>query len=107
MRAFSGTSISQRVLHRADAGERVHHGADAADALRPDPGFARIAALQDHFDAAEHGPGTPGVGDLSAVQMGFDAKVAFNAGDWIDNEACHVILPFFPQVRQSAVSAPA
>ena len=52
----------QRVLDGPDAGEGVHHGADSADALRPDPGLARIAVLQDHFDPAKHGAGAPGVG---------------------------------------------
>ena len=37
----------QSVLDGAHAGDGVDHGADAADALRPDPGLARIAALQD------------------------------------------------------------
>ena len=69
----------ERVFDRADARQRVDHGAHSADALRPDPGFARIAALQDHLDAAEHGSGAPGVGDLSAIHLGFNAQVAFNA----------------------------
>ena len=63
----------QSILDGANAGDGVDHGADAADALRPDPGLARIAALQDHLDAAEHGSGTPGIGYLSSIDVGFDA----------------------------------
>ena len=46
------------------------------------------------FDAAEHGAGTPGVGYLAAIQIGFNAKMAFNAGDGIDNDACHFQFSF-------------
>ncbi len=98
----------QRVFDRADARQSVDHGAHSADALRPDPGFARIAALQDQLDAAEHGAGAPGVGNLSAVHLRFDAKMAFNASDWIDYQACHVMPPFLvssaaqPEVAERA-----
>ena len=78
LRVFGNLDI-ERILHRPDAGQRVDHGADAADALRPDPGFARIASLQDHFDPPEHGTGTPGVGDLSALHLGFNPKMALDA----------------------------
>ena len=47
--------MRQRVLHRAHRGQRMGAGADAADALGERPGVARVAAAQDHLDAAEHG----------------------------------------------------
>jgi len=80
----------------------MHHRAHAADALRPDPCFPRIASLQDHLNAAEHRSGTPRVGNFSAAEIGFDAQMAFNAADRIDNEACHVSSPS----RPAAVRAP-
>ena len=40
-----GNLDAERVLHRAHRGQRVHRGADAADALAERPGVARIAAL--------------------------------------------------------------
>ena len=66
-----------------------------------------IAALQNHLDAAEHGAGTPGVGYLSAIEIGFDAEVAFNAGDGIDNDACHVSSPFQTAGAGGSVGLPA
>ena len=52
---------------------------------------------EDQLDPAKHGPGAPGVRDLSAVHLSFDPKVAFNAGDRIDYQACHAYasLPCF------------
>ena len=49
----------QRVFHRADAGHGVHRGAYAAETLREEPGFARVAALENALDAAPHGAGGP------------------------------------------------
>ena len=51
----------QRVLDRAHRRDGVHRGADAAEALREEPGVARVAPLQDPLDAAEHLPGRPGL----------------------------------------------
>ena len=84
----------QCIFDGTDAGDGMHHGANAANALRPDPCFAGIAALQNEFDPAEHGTGAPGVGNLSAVYLRFDAQMTFNTIDRIDNEACHVSSPY-------------
>ena len=87
--------ISQRILHRPHAGDAVHQGADAANALSEGPGVARIAALEDQFDAPDHGAGAVGAGDL-AVRVGFrlDAQMPFDAGDGIDDDALvHISAP--------------
>ena len=44
----------ERILHRAHRGDGVHRRADAADALREDPGIARVAVLEDELDAPPH-----------------------------------------------------
>ena len=90
-RALSAPRFPARLRPPARC-QRVHHGAHAADALRPDPGLARIAPLQDQLDAAKHRARTPGIGDLAAVHLGFNAQMAFNASDWIDYDACHTLL---------------
>src|SRR5579871_5596061 len=83
----------QRVLDGPDAGDGVHHGAYATNALGPDPGFARIAIFENELDAAEHGAGAPCVGDLASLHLSFDSQVPFNTSDGIDNQACHVSSP--------------
>jgi hypothetical protein len=59
----------------------MHNGANSTDALRPNPGFARVAPLQDQLNPAKHGSGAPGVGDLSAIHLSFNSEMAFNPGD--------------------------
>ncbi len=77
----------ERVLDRADRGDGVHQGADAADALREGPGVARVAAPQDDLDAAHHRAGRVGLGDpLSRVDLRLDAQVALDAGDRVDDD---------------------
>src|ERR1039458_5246109 len=70
---------AKSIFDGTDRSQRVHGGADAADALRPDPGFARIAPAQDQFDPAEHGAGAPGIRDAASVDLRLDAEAAFNA----------------------------
>jgi hypothetical protein len=48
-------------------------------------GIAWIAALKNHFDASEHLPRTPGVDNLTAGHLYFDAKVAFNPSNRIND----------------------
>ena len=79
----------ERIFDCAHGGQGVHHGADTANPLRPKPGFARVAIADDEFDAAKHRAGTPRIGDLAAVHLGFDPKVAFDASDWIYHYAGH------------------
>ncbi len=81
---------AQRVLNRAHAGQRVHRGAHAADALGDGPGIARIAADEDLLQAAHHGAGAECVGDDAVFYHRFNAQVAFNASDRIDDYTrCH------------------
>ncbi len=60
--------------------------ADAADALRKGPCVARIAALQNDFDAAHHGAGTRRLRDHRAVELRLDPQVPFDARDGIDDD---------------------
>src|ERR1035441_3030445 len=72
-------------------------GAHAADALRPDPGLARVAAAQDQFDTTEHGSRTPGIGDRTTIDFCLDAQMAFNTGHRVNYDACHWLLLSFPR----------
>jgi len=55
-------------------------------------GIARIAPLENHFDAAEHLSGAPGIDDFAAGNLHLDTEVAFNACDWINyNSLGHMI----------------
>ena len=91
MSALRGTCIPRAVLHGAHAGQRVHRGAHAADAFAECPGIARVAALQNNLQAAEHGARTHGVVDVIAfVEHRFHAEVPFNSGDGVYyHSLCH------------------
>jgi hypothetical protein len=78
---------AQGVLDRAHRGKAVHEGADPADALREGPGVAGVAAFQDGLDAAHHGPGAVGLGDVVALHLGLDAQMPLDAGDGVDDDA--------------------
>ena len=80
---------ANRVLDRADRGDRVNGRADAADALRKCPRVARIAALQDDLDAAEHRRRRPRVFHDAAVDLRLDAEMALDARNGIDDHSAH------------------
>ena len=86
--------VAQGVFHRADRGNAMHQGADAANTLGESPCIARVASLQDQFDAPDHGAGTPGTGNLPVIAaFRLDAQMAFDAGDWINYDSCvHLFL---------------
>ena len=85
--AFSGIRF-QRVLDRAHRSHRMNAGADAADALGERPGVARIAVLEDDFDAAPHRAGGDGVADhVVVVEIDLDAHMALDARHRIDDDA--------------------
>ena len=88
-----GNFDAQGVLHRVDRGERVDHGADPADPLCPDPGFARIAATKDQLDSAEHRARTPRIRDDAAIHLSLDAEVSLNTRHRIDHNPRHTVLP--------------
>ena len=69
----------------------MHGSANAANALRPYPGFPRIATAQNQLDPPEHRARTPGVGDLMPIHLGLNAKVALDTCNRIDNDACHLL----------------
>ncbi len=79
----------ERILDRAHRGDGVHGRAHPANALREHPGVARVAAFQDHLDAAPHLPGRPGLAYLAVVDLAVDAQMSFDAGDRIDDDAGH------------------
>ena len=80
----------ERGLDRTDRGERVHRRTHPADALREIPGVPRVAADEDLLQAAPHGGGGPGLGDLPAVDLRLDAQMPFDAGDRVYDDAVHV-----------------
>ena len=77
----------QRVFDGTHTGHGVNRGADATEALREEPGFARIASLQNPLDATPHGRRSPGLGDGSVIHLNVDAEVAFDAGDRVNCDA--------------------
>ena len=82
--------VAERVLHGAHRGQRMHHGAYAADALGKSPSIAWIAPLQDDFDAAHHrAAGGCFCDHAGAVGLGLDAQVSFDARDGINNNGAH------------------
>jgi hypothetical protein len=79
---------AEGVLHRAHRGQRVAAGAHAADALDEGPGVARVAALEDDFQAAPHGAGGYRVADhVVGVEVDLDAHVPLDAGHRVDDDA--------------------
>lgn len=55
--SIQGNFQIQRVLDRPDRGYSMNSRSDPANALGKDPGIPGIAALQDDFYTAPHGPG--------------------------------------------------
>ena len=76
---------AERVFHGPDRRQRVHGGAHAAGALGERPRVARVAALQDDLETAHHRPGAVGVDDLAVLDFDFDAQVALDPGDGVDD----------------------
>jgi hypothetical protein len=65
---------------------------DPAGALHEMVRIARITPLKNHFNAAKHLPGTPGIDDFAACDFHLDPQVAFNAGNWInDYSLAHMV----------------
>ena len=84
---------ADRVLHRAHRGERVHARAHAADALDERPRVARVAALEDHLEAAPHRAGGHRVADhVVLVDIDLDAQMALDARDRIDDDALAAVV---------------
>jgi len=53
--------------------------------------IARIPPLKNHFNAAEHLPGAPGIDNFTSGDFHLDAKVAFDSGDRINyNSLAHM-----------------
>ncbi len=93
MFAVSGIAMPSASSTRAHGGERVHARADAADALGERPRVARVAALEDHLQAAPHRARGDGVGDLALrVDVALDAQVPFDAADGIDDNALAAVV---------------
>ena len=86
--AVGGTAMPSASSTDAHAGQRMHRGAHAADALGDGPGIARIAADENLLQAAHHGAGAECVGDDAVFHHCLNAQVAFNASDGIDDYAC-------------------
>ena len=79
------------VFDRTDGRESVNAGADAADAFDERPGVAGVTALQNDLEAAPHGAGAHGIDDLAVlINLGLNAKMAFDTGDRIDHDATGV-----------------
>ena len=70
----------RRSDHVQGLGRRGQVGgtADAADAGRDHQPVEGAAADQDLFEAAEHGPGTPDIGDLPVLDLDLDFQIPFN-----------------------------
>ena len=61
-------------------------GAHAAGALSEVLGVARIAPLEDEFQAPEQGGTTAGVLDPAVLHFHFDAEVAFDTGQGVHHD---------------------
>ena len=85
----------QCIFHRTDASNSVHRGAHAAEALGKQPGFPRVAALEDVLNAAPHRAGGPGIRDCAVFHFHVDAEVAFNPADGVDRYAFRHVMKTF------------
>src|SRR5512134_2402648 len=68
---------SEGIFDSSHGAECMDSRSDTANALGHDPGFARIASLQDDLDPAEHGAGCPCIRDHAFGHLNFDAQVSF------------------------------
>ena len=68
-------------------------GANTANPLGEGPRIARVAAFQNHFQAAPHrAAGHRIADDIVLVEVDLATHVAFNARDWIDNDALAAVV---------------
>ena len=97
-------SVMDGVFQRTCGGQGVGVGADAAGTGSEVLHVAGIPALDNGFQAAEEGAAGAGILDLAILHFDFDAQMAFNTGQRInDNRAavgrlrcfCHGALPSF------------
>ena len=84
--------VAECILDRAHRSDTMHQRAHTADALRERPGIPRIASAQDDLDAAHHGAAAGRPGDGIAIHLRFDAQMAFDAGDGIDDYLLIVLM---------------
>jgi hypothetical protein len=55
-------------------------------------GIPWIPPLKNHFNAAKHLPGAPGIDDFASCDFHLDPEVAFNSCDWINyNSLGHML----------------
>ena len=73
------------VFERAGGGQRVSIGAHAAGTLREVLHVTGIAAHQNLFKAAEEGTATARFRDPAPAHFHFNAQMAFNTGEGIDD----------------------
>jgi hypothetical protein len=58
----------------------MRDGANAADALGNVVGIGGLAALHDHFHAAEESTGNPRIGDDATLDFALNAEVTLDSG---------------------------
>jgi len=96
-----GNFDPQCIFHRADRGKRMHRGAHPAGALGKSPGLTRVTPYKDFFDAAYHCAGGISLGDLIiAIQGSFNTQMAFNTGNWVNNNSLWHSIFLIPPMRR-------
>jgi hypothetical protein len=73
----------QSIFNSSHGADGVNRCSDPSYPLGHKPGPAWITPLQDDLQPAPHGAGTPRIGHLPTIYLGFDAQVSLNARDGI------------------------
>ena len=84
--------VIQGIFNRPYRRDAVYQRANTADALCKGPGIPRIPSPEDDLDAAYHGAGRIGLRNAVSIHLGFNAQVAFDACDRVnDNSFAHFL----------------
>jgi hypothetical protein len=72
-------------------GQGVDVRSDPAGTAHEQVGIAGVTPLKNHFNAAKHLPGAPGIDNFAARDFHLDAQVAFDARNGINyNSLAHI-----------------
>jgi hypothetical protein len=77
------------VIYRANRGQAMNIGANAAGALRKKVCVPGVPSLEHYFNPAKKGRTAPCIRYLSALHFHFYLEMTFDPGDRINYHSCH------------------
>jgi hypothetical protein len=100
-----GDRVLQGVFDRPHRGDAVDQRTHAAYALCKSPRIARVAPLENDFDAAHHGAGARRLRDDRTVELRLDPQMSFDPSDGIDHDGLGTHVALAVSARLAATSS--